>query len=174
MKVIVYTSNTGHTAEYSKILGAKIGLPVYTLNEAKKKIQKGTEIIYLGWLFANNIKGYKKATKKYKISAICAVGLCDTGTAVSEVRKANSISEETPLFTMQGGMDKTKLRGINKFMINMLTKGLSSRKERTEKDERMLELLTHDKNYVSEENITTFMKWFNDRQYKSSNSNLSS
>ena len=163
MKVIVYTSNTGHTAEYSKMLGEKIGLPVYALNEAAKKLQKGTEIIYLGWLFANNIKGYKKATKKYKISAICAVGLCDTGTAVAEVRKANSISEETPLFTMQGGMDKTKLRGINKFMINMLTKGLSSRKERTENDERMLELLTHDKNYVSEENITAFMKWFNEQ-----------
>ena len=163
MKVIVYTSNTGHTAEYSKMLGAKIGLLVYSLNEAAKKLQKGTEIIYLGWLFANNIKGYKKATKKYKISAICAVGLCDTGTAVAEVRKANSISEETPLFTMQGGMDKTKLRGINKFMINMLTKGLSSKKERTENDERMLELLTHDKNYVSEENITAFMKWFNEQ-----------
>ena len=163
MKVIVYTSNTGHTAEYSKMLGAKIGLPVYSLNEAAKKLQKGTEIIYLGWLFANNIKGYKKATKKYKISAICAVGLCDTGTAVAEVRKANSISEETPLFTMQGGMDKTKRRGINKFMINMLTKGLSSKKERTENDERMLELLTHDKNYVSEENITAFMKWFNEQ-----------
>ena len=163
MKVIVFTSNTGHTAEYSKMLGAKIGLPVYALNEAAKKLQKGTEIIYLGWLFANNIKGYKKATKKYKISAICAVGLCDTGTAVAEVRKANSISEETPLFTMQGGMDKTKLRGINKFMINMLTKGLSSKKERTENDERMLELLTHDKNYVSEENITAFMKWFNEQ-----------
>ena len=163
MKVIVYTSNTGHTADYSKILGAKIGLPVYTLSEATKKLQKGTEIIYLGWLFANNIKGYKKATKKYKISAICAVGLCDTGTAVAEVRKANSISEETPLFTLQGGLDKTKLRGINKFMINMLTKGLSSIKERTENDERMLELLTHDKNYVSEENITAFMKWFNEQ-----------
>ena len=163
MKAIVYTSNTGHTAEYSKMLGAKIGLPVYALNEAAKKLQKGTEIIYLGWLFANNIKGYKKATKKYKVSAICAVGLCDTGTAVAEVRKANSISEETPLFTMQGGMDKTKLRGINKFMINMLTKGLSSKKERTENDERMLELLTHDKNYVSEENITAFMKWFNEQ-----------
>ena len=163
MKVIVYTSNTGHTAEYSKMLGANIGLPVYALNEAAKKLQKGTEIIYLGWLFANNIKGYKKATKKYKVSAICAVGLCDTGTAVAEVRKANSISEETPLFTMQGGMDKTKLRGINKFMINMLTKGLSSRKKRTENDERMLELLTHDKNYVSEENITAFMKWFNEQ-----------
>ena len=120
MQAIVYTSNTGHSADYSKILGAKTGLPVYALSEATKKLQKGTEIIYLGWLFANNIKGYKKATKKYKISAVCAVGLCDTGTAVAEVRKANSISEETPLFTMQGGMDKNKLHGIHKLMINML------------------------------------------------------
>ena len=108
----------------------------------------------------NNIKGYKKAAKQYKISAICAVGLCDTGTAIAEVRKVNAISEETPLFTMQGGMDKTKLHGINKVMINMLTKGMDSKKDRTEDDERMLYLLKNDQNYVSEENITAFMKWY--------------
>ena len=160
MKAIVYTSNTGHTAKYAKILGEKTGLPVYALSEAAKQLSNGTEIIYLGWLFANNIKGYKKAAKQYKISAICAVGLCDTGTAIAEVRKVNAISEETLLFTMQGGMDKTRLRGINKFMINMLTKSLSSQKERSENDERMLYLLTHDQNYVSEENITAFMEWY--------------
>ena len=160
MKAIVYTSNTGHTAEYAKILGEKTGLPVYALSEATKQLSNGTEIIYLGWLFANNIKGYKNAAKQYKISAICAVGLCDTGTAIAEVRKVNAISEETPLFTMQGGMDKTKLHGINKVMINMLTKGMDSKKDRTEDDERMLYLLKNDQNYVSEENITAFMKWY--------------
>ena len=56
MKAIVYTSNTGHTAEYAKILCKKTGLPVYALNEAAKHISNGTEIIYLGWLFANSIK----------------------------------------------------------------------------------------------------------------------
>ena len=160
MKAIVYTSNTGHTAEYAKILGEKTGLPVYALSGAQKQLSSGTEIIYLGWLFANGIKGYKKATKKYKISAICAVGLCDTGTALDEVRKANALSEEIPLFTMQGGMDKTKLRGINKFMINMLTKGIDSKKDRTEEDERMLYLLKNDKNYVSEDNTSAFMEWY--------------
>ena len=61
---------------------------------------------------------------------------------------------------MQGGMDKTKLHGINKVMINMLTKGMDSKKVRTEDDERMLYLLKNDQNYVSEENITAFMKWY--------------
>ena len=105
------------------------------------------------------------ATKKFKISAICAVVLCDTGTALADVRKANSLSETTPLFTMQGGMDKTQLRGINKFMINMLTKGLSSKNERSKNDEQMLYLLTHDKNYVSEENTTAFLEWYGSKKW---------
>ena len=164
MKAIVYTSNTGHTAEYAKILGQKTGLPVYAAHEAAEKLSAGTEILYLGWLFANSIKGYKNAAKKYKIAAICAVGLCDTGTAIPQVRKANALSEETPLFTMQGGIDKNQLRGINKFMIRMLTKGVSARTEKTESDERMLYLLTHDASYVSEENTGAFMAWYNQQR----------
>ena len=160
MKAIVYISSAGHTAQYAKILGEKTKLPVYSLNDSVKNLKKGSEIIYLGWLFANSIKGYKKAAKHYKIAAVCAVGLCDTGTAVTEVRKANAVPYFTPLFIMQGGMDKSKLRGINKLMINMLTKGLSSQKERSESDERMLYLLTHDKNYVSEANVSAFMEWY--------------
>lgn len=164
MKAIVYISNAGHTAEYAKILGEKTGLPVYTLNEAAKQISPKTEIIYLGWLFASFVKGYKKAAKKYKIAAVCAVGLCDTGTAIEEVRKANAISVTTPLFTMQGGIDKTKLRGINKFMINMLIKGLSTQKKRSENEERMLFLLTHEENYVCDENTDRFMGWYREAQ----------
>ncbi len=160
MNAIVFTSNTRHTAKYAEILGERTGLPVYSLKEAQKSLESNTPIIYLGWLFANTVKGYKKASRKFKICAVCAVGLCDTGTAITEVRKANAMSNELPLFTMQGGMDKRKLHGINKLMINMLTKGLTSKNEKTKDDERMLELLTHDKNYVSEENTVAFMEWF--------------
>ena len=160
MKAIVYTSNTGHTAEYARMLGIKTNLPVYSLKEAEKKLENGVDIIYLGWIFANKIKGFKNAAKRYTVSAVLAVGLSNTGTALEEVRKANSIAEATPLFTLQGGMDKTKLRGINKLMIKMLTKGLTAQKERSEKDERMLHLLTHDDSYVSEENLTAFWEWY--------------
>lgn len=160
MRAIVYMSNAGHTAEYARIIGEKTGLPVYSLKDAAKQLCKGTQVIYLGWLFANKIKGYKKASKNLEISAICAVGICDTGTMIAEVRKANLLSEATPLFTMQGGMDKTKLFGINKLMINMLTKGLTSRSERTKDEERMLYSLTHDVDYVKEENTAAFMEWY--------------
>ncbi len=160
MKAIVYTSNTGHTAQYAEILGEKTALPVFNLKDAAKHVSNGEEIIYLGWLFANSIKGYKKAAKKYKIQAVCAVGLCDTGAAIAEVRERNGIPEELPLFTIQGGMDKTKLRGINKFMIKMLTRVMDSKKERTDDEERMLFLLKNDKNYVCEENVAAFAEWY--------------
>lgn len=160
MQAIVYTSSTGHTAAYASMLGEKTGLPVYALDAANKTLARGTQIIYLGWLFANSVKGYRQAAKKFGISAVCAVGLCDTGTAVAEVRKANAIPEDLPLFTMQGGMDKTRLRGVNKLMIRMLISGLSAQKERSEKDERMLALLTQDRDYVAEENAAAFLAWY--------------
>lgn len=161
MKAIVYTSNTGHTKAYADLLAGKTGLPAYALEDAAKQLEKGAPVIYLGWLFASSIKGYKKAAGRFSISAVCAVGLCDTGTAVDSVRKANSLPETMPLFTIQGGMDKTRLRGINKMMINMLIKGISKRAQKTESDERMLYLLTHDANYVCEENTLAFMEWYN-------------
>ena len=164
MKAIVYTSNTGHTARYAQLLGEKTGLPVYELTEAEGHISKGTPVIYLGWLFANSVKGYKKAAKHFKISAVCAVGLCDTGTAIDGVRKANAMPEDLPLFTMQGGMDKTKLRGINKFMIKMLTKAMDSKKDKTADDERMVYLLKNDQDYVCEENTAAFMAWYSEQK----------
>lgn len=161
MNAIVYTSKNGHTAEYAEILGRQTGLPVYSLKSAEKQIKNGTPIIYLGWLMASRVQGLNKAKKKFKVSAVCGVGLCNTGTTLSEVQKANALPEDFPLFTMQGGMDKTKLKGLDKLLINMLIKGLASKKERTETDERMLNLLTHNENRVSEKNTADFMKWYN-------------
>lgn len=75
MKVIIYTTNTGSTERYAKLLSNQTGMPAYSLAEAKKKIRMGTEIIYLGWIMAGSIKGYADAAKRYKICAACAVGM---------------------------------------------------------------------------------------------------
>ena len=160
MKAIVYTSKCGHTEEYAKILGNLTRLPVYSLKDARKQLERGTPVIYLGWLMANSVKGLKRAARKFKVSAVCSVGLCDTGTFLSKVREANNLQEDFPLFTMQGGLDKDKLHGIYKLIIKILIKALSSEKERDESDERMLNALTNGESYVSEENTAAFMEWY--------------
>lgn len=160
IRAIVYTSNTGHTKRYADMLGKRTGLPVYRLENALHEIARGTRVIYLGWLFASSVKGYGKAVKHFDIAAVCGVGLCDTGALTGEVRKAISLPDEIPLFTVQGGMDKTRLRGINKFMIQMLIKGMRAKKNPTEDDKRMLELLLNDADYVSEEHLSTVLSWY--------------
>ncbi len=157
---IVYTSNTGYTEMYAKLLSEKTGLPVYSSSEAVKVLDKGATIIYLGWLMASFVKGYKKASKRYNIAAVCGVGLCDTGALLKEVRKAISLPESIPLFTLQGGMDHSKLKGIYKFMINALTKSMSSKANRDEGEERMLCLLKEGGDYVREENLAAVMEWY--------------
>ena len=157
---IIYTSNTGHTRQYAQLLGERLGLPVYSLKEAIPLLPTGCPVIYLGWIHASHIKGYADAAKRFSVCAVCGVGLCDTGTLTLEVRKATSIPEDIPLFTLQGGFDRSKLKGMNKLMISMLTKGLAAQEQRSAQDERMLELLSKDASYVSPENLAGLIQWY--------------
>lgn len=45
-------------------------------------------------------------------------------------------------------------------MISMLTKGLSGQKQRSAQDERMLQLLREDANYVCVENLAGILQWY--------------
>ena len=157
---IVYTSNTGHTRQYALLLGKQIGLPVYSLEETNSHLSGGSPVIYLGWVHASHIKGYSAAARRFAVCAVCGVGLCDTGTLISEVRKATAIAEDIPLFTLQGGIDRGRLKGMDKLMISMLTKGLASQKQRSAQDDRMLELLNKDESYVSPENLAEVVQWY--------------
>ena len=161
---IVYISNTGHTRQYALLLGEQIGLPAYSLDEANSQLSGGSPVIYLGWLHASHVKGYSKASKRFALCAVCGVGLCDTGTLTSEVRKATSIPEDIPLFTLQGGIDHSRLKGMDKLMISMLTKGLAAKKQRSAQDERMLELLSGDESFVSPENLSEVLQWYREEK----------
>ena len=48
MEAVVYTSNTGSTEHYAKLLGHELRVSVYSTEEAGNKLPTGTEIIYLG------------------------------------------------------------------------------------------------------------------------------
>ncbi|MDO4459728.1 MAG: hypothetical protein Q4C42_06570 [Clostridia bacterium] len=158
---IVYTSNTGHTRQYAVLLGDAVNLPVYSMEEAARELTDGTPIIYMGWLMASHVKDFDKADKKYRVLAVCAVGLCDTGSLLNETRQATKIPEGIPLFTLQGGINHSRLKGMNKLAISMLTKMLGSKKNRSAEEDRMFELLSKDGNYVSPENLAEVIDYYN-------------
>lgn len=157
ISAIVYTSNTGYTKQYAELLGEKTGLPVYDFEQEKGKLHHDSSVIYLGWLMAGKIKWYSKAARYCRIAAVCGVGMGATGSQVQEVRKANSVPEDIPVFILQGGFDMDRLHGVYKMMMTVMVKtagkGLADKADRTPEEDAMLDMMLHGGNYVSEENL---------------------
>ena len=164
MKAIIYTSNTGSTAEYAQLLGKELNLPVHCLQQAKNKVLSGSEIIYLGWIMAGGIKGYKEAAKLYKVRAVCGVGMGQTGTQLKEVRDKNAIPQRIPLFTLQGNFDVKKLHGAYRFMMNVMVKtvgkGLANKTDRTPEEDDMLDMMVNGGKRVSLQNMKAITEWY--------------
>jgi hypothetical protein len=160
---IVYTSEQGHSQRYAQMLSDELSLPLISLEKALKELEPDTCIIYMGWLCANSVKGYKKASKRFKISEVIAVGLCPTGELTDEVRKKNNIPSDTPLFTVQGGMDRHSLKGINKFMINTLIKLLKKNRNPSEEDREKLRLIEEGGDFVSRKELYEVIRHFKEK-----------
>ena len=164
MKAIIYTSNTGSTAEYAQLLGKELILPVHSLQQAKNEMPVGSEIIYLGWIMAGGIKGYKEAAKLYKVRAVCGIGMGQTGTQLKEVRDKNAIPQRVPLFTLQGNFDVKKLHGVYRFMMNVMVKiagkGLANKTDRTPEEDDMLDMVVNGGKRVSLQNLNTVTEWY--------------
>lgn len=164
MEAIIYTSNTGSTARYAKMLSQELHLPVYSLEEAKKIVPAGAEIIYLGWIMASGIKGYVDAIKRYHVHAVCAVGMGQTGTQKQQVRDKNKISRNIPLFTLQGNFDVKKLHGIYKIMMSIMVKtagkALADKKDRTAQEDDMLDMMMNGGERVKVQNLKEIINWY--------------
>lgn len=162
---ILYTTNTGTTERYAKMLGDKLRLPVCPL--ADSTFPEGSEILYLGWVMASGIKGYKRANRKYKIKAVCAVCMGATGSQLNELRQANAIPDGIALFSLQGGFHMEKLRGIYKFMMKVmgktLGKALADKPDRTSEENDMLEMMLHGGDRVSQENLADLLAWLEEQ-----------
>ena len=164
MNAIIYTTNTGSTERYARLLAQETGLPAYSLADAKDAVPEGTEVIYLGWISAGAVKGYAKAAKRYHIRAVCAVGMGGTGTQTDSVRKKSAVPENIPLFTLQGNFDVKKLHGIYRPMMEIMVKtagkSLAAKKDRTPEEDDMLDMMLHGRERVKPENLNAVLDWY--------------
>ena len=168
MDAIIYTTNTGSTEQYAKLLAQETGLPAYSLAEAKKRVFAGAEVVYLGWIMAGSVKGYAEAAKNYRVCAVCGVGMGQTGTQRESVRKKSAIPANIPLFTLQGNFDIKKLHGIYrpmmKIMVKTAGKSLAKKKDRTPEENDMLDMMLHSGERVKAENLSAVLDWYSTQQ----------
>lgn len=164
MNAIIYTTNTGSTERYARLLAQKTGLPAYSLAEAKKPVFAGAEVIYLGWIMAGSVKGYAEAAQRYRVRAVCGVGMGQTGTQTDSVRKKSAVPADIPLFTLQGNFDVKKLHGIYRpimeIMVKTAGKSLAAKKDRTPEEDDMLDMMRCGGERVKAENLSAVLDWY--------------
>ena len=157
IKSIVYKSNTGHTKQYAEMLGDSLKVPVFELKEAKSKLKKNDEIVFLGWVCATKIQGLSKI-KKYNVKCIGAVGAYPIEkNYIESLRQANKVNVE--LFYLRGGLNFNKLTGLKKKVLQFV--GNMIEKENNAENQEMIKLFKNGANYVSEENLKPMLKYIN-------------
>lgn len=164
MEAIVYTSNTGFTEEYARLLSGETGLPAYELGAEPATLTAGGEVIFMGWLKAGGVVGYKKAAKKYSVKALVAVGMVGSKAQADGVRKKYALDESVPVFNLQGGFDMAKLHGLNKMMMKAMVgtvgKKLANKPDRTPEEDDMLDLMQNGGSRVSEDKLRCVLDWY--------------
>ena len=166
MNAIVYTSNTGFTEKYARMLGERTGLPVFSMKEGKP--DKGAEVIYLGWLMAGSVKGLRRAAKRWNVQAVCAVGMAaPTLAQQGETKKACSLPENVPVFLLQGGYNYQRLRGFYRLMMaafqGAMRKQLEKKERLTPEEADSLDLLRHGGDRVTPAALEPVLAWLNAR-----------
>ena len=163
-KAIVYTSNTGYTAQYAALLAKKTGLHAYALDEALEKVPEGSAVIYMGWIMAGKIQGFITAVKHYQVAAVCGVGMNPTGSQLSMVRQANGLGENMPVFTLQGGLNMDKLHGFKKLILKIMGgtmgKQLMAKQDRTPEEDAILDMFRNGGDRVSMQNLKDVVSWY--------------
>lgn len=164
MDAILYTSNTGSTQRYAALLSQATGLPAFPLSQADQSLSPGAAVLYLGWVRAGQVQGYPAAAKKYRVRAVCAVGMARTGTQTAVIRDKSAIPGQLPLFTLQGNFDLKKLRGLYRLMMWIMVKTagkkLAAKEDLTPDEADMLDMMRCGAHRVREENLAAVLAWY--------------
>lgn len=155
IKAIIYQSKTGHTKEYAENLSKELKLPCYSIKDAKQKVNKQEEIIYLSWIRATSLVGYKKINKKYKICCIGAIGAYPKSDEYTkQLKEYNHITQE--LFYLRGGINYEKLNKLYQKVLKLVGKAITLENPR---DKEMSHLFEKGGNFVNSKQLKPMIEY---------------
>lgn len=169
IETIVYYSKTGFSKKYAEIIAEELNLKIYSLKEAKTKLLKNTEIIFISGLTATRIRKLSSILKNFDVKYVLAVGMMDYSENYEASIFANNIQIPNKVYYLPGGFDYSKLKGFDKILMNLLKKYYQQLKKDAEKNNK--ELMPQDQNLlndlekgssnkISKEHLNKFLKEF--------------
>lgn len=162
ISAIVYTSGTGFTRRYAQMLSRAAALPAYDLENTGSLPEDGVKILYLGWLRAGGIVGLSKVRRRWRVQAVCAVGMAPE--YPQEKLAAQNHTGELPVFFLQGGYAPERMRGINKLMMGLMTKQMTKNPPKDEAEAEIQKLFLQGGDFVSEANLAPVLSWLRENR----------
>ncbi len=169
--IIIYTSQTGFTKRYAEWIAEAAGADCLELSAAKKKDFTSYEaIIFGGWACAGNIykigwfKGNINKWADKKLIAFCVGASPIENPDIEEAFQRifnESERKKVKVFYCPGGFNYEKMSAPSKLVMKIFIKILKSKKDKTEKERAMIEMISSsydisDKKYI--EPILDYLK----------------
>ena len=160
IKAIIYQSKTGHTKEYAENLSKELNIPCYCVCEAKEKINKKDEIIYLSWVRATTLVGYKKMNKKYQIQCVGAVGAYPKSLEYTkQLKDYNHMNQE--LFYLRGGINYAKLSKFDGRLLKIVGKAIAMENPN---DKAMIQLFVTGGSFMNKKQLKPMIDYIKERK----------
>ena len=163
IKAIVYNSHTGFTKQYAFSFAVSTGLPIYTIKEAKKKLNKNDEIIYFSWVNASKISNLNKV-KNYDIKYIAAVGLSlYSEKLIDDLKKSANTNN---IYYLQGGIRWVELNPFERLLMKSILKSLKKKEKNgniTEEELILLERMNYGYDKIDLNSLVHLIEWYNNQ-----------
>ena len=170
--LVVYTSQTGFTKRYAEWIARRLQADLMDVHDAKKKKKSDFDsydaIIYGGWAMAGKVIQSKwflakaSAWKEKKLALFC-VGASPKENPDVEQSLKNLLTDEQRKyirsFYCQGGLDYDKMNKPSKMAMKMLISMLNKKKDPTEKDKAMVEMISHSYDISDEKYIEPIVEY---------------
>lgn len=168
--VIIYNSQTGFTKKYANWLAEALQCECVELASVKKRnFSEFETIIFGGWACAgriSKIKWFKDNMAKWhgkRLAAFC-VGASPIENPEIEIAMKNWFKPEDNVktFYCPGGFAYNKMSGASKFAMKMFINALKAKKNKTEDDEKQIEMISSSYDISDPKYIEPIVKWINE------------
>lgn len=171
--IVIYNSQTGFTKRYAEWIAEESGADCFELSTAKKKnMDEYDAVIFGGWAYAGSIKmlsWFKRRIQKWndkKLIVYC-VGASPLENPDLETSLRRNFNEEewkrVHVFYCPGGFNYEKMSTQSKLMMKMFIKVLKAKKDKTEKDEAMIKMISSSYDISDKKYIAPILECLNDK-----------
>ena len=167
--VVIYNSQTGFTKRYAQWIAEAAGAECVELEGVKKRsFDDYDAIIFGGWACAGGIsklkwfKAHMDNWRGKKLIVYCVGGSPAEAPDIPQALRSNFSDaqwEKVKVFYLPGGFNYEQMPSVSKMMMKVFLKTLRAKKDKTEEEKVMVEMISHSYDISDRKYIEPILEW---------------